>query len=68
MNFRISIVIIVIILIIWDNIHITTSDGDNINRHKDSTSPYAHFSKIESINYFLYPRLFLKALRTLYRV
>ena len=57
MNFRISIVIIVIILIIWDNIHITTSDGDNINRHKDSTSPYAHFSKIESINYFLYPRL-----------
>lgn len=60
MNITTGIVVIITLLIIWDNIHrFSKHTGKNYIRHKDHMSTYAHFSKVESINYFIYPRLLL---------
>lgn len=53
-------IVIITFFILWDNLHrLINHTGKNFTRHKDHTSTYAHFSKVESISYFVYPRLLL---------
>jgi len=51
------IIIILIILIIWINLHYIYISKNKI-RHLDNTSTYAHYSKIDSINYLVFPLLY----------
>ena len=51
-------VIMTIVIFIWFNSH-HLYNSKNQPRHKDRPTTYAHFSKIDHINYFLFPRLLL---------
>ena len=48
--------LIFILLIIWFNLHIIKK-SKNITKHLGSKHKYAHFSKIDKVNYLWYPRL-----------
>ena len=56
----IIVVIIIIVLFILTNTSIyfhLIYNSNNVNRHKNSDSLYAHFSMIDKYNYFYFPKL-----------
>jgi hypothetical protein len=57
MNNIIIIIIFIIILIIWINLHYIYISKNKI-RHLNNTSTYAHYSKIDNINYLVFPLLY----------
>ena len=57
-NIIIIIVSLVILSIISLNIHLIYK-SNNDYRHKNSDSLYAHFSMVDSYNYFIFPKLLL---------
>jgi hypothetical protein len=49
----------IVVLLALYLIYIVSYKSSNIHRHMNSSALYAHYSKIDRYNYFLFPRLFL---------
>ena len=50
------VIVVVLLLVVICNAH-TIYTSKNEYRHKNSDSLYAHFSMIDSYNYFIFPKL-----------
>jgi hypothetical protein len=48
--------IVVIFLVLWNNIHYLCT-SKNAKRHKDNSSTYAHYSKVDTQSYLKFPKL-----------
>lgn len=55
-------ILLIITLIISLNIH-KIYESKNLYRHKNADSLYAHFSMIDTYNYFIFPKLILASPR-----
>ena len=49
-------IVIIVLLVLWFNCHRFVTSA-NLIRHRNNNSKYAHYSKVDSVNYLKYPNL-----------